>query len=126
MITAREWPPEAETVIVDPETGYPVLHESMDIDHVPGCRGWCDQGRQPCKTPHACHTGRTLHRVIEVLSHPTDEVLRSGTLDEIAEDRRQEGLGLVFLLGVSFGLVALFIICICGPQVAGHLLEALP
>ena len=86
MSTARQWPPEADTVITDPETGPPVITESLDIDHAPACRGWCNQGRQPCKTPHACRTGTRLHRVIEVMSHPTDEVLRSRTLDELDED----------------------------------------
>jgi hypothetical protein len=123
MIHARDWPPEADTIITD-EQGYPVLTESLDVDHVPGCRGWCNQGRQPCKTPHACKHGRTLHRVIEVLSHPTDEVLRSGTLDEIAEDRRQDGLGLLWLFAVSAGLVSLFIICIFGPEVLARILES--
>jgi hypothetical protein len=94
----REWPPAADTIITDPETGYPLLTESLDIDHVPGCRGWCNQGRQPCKTPHACKTGRTLHRIVEVLSHPDDDVLRSGTLDEIEADRRREDAGLRGLL----------------------------
>lgn len=34
MNTARrEWPPAAGTVITNPETGLPVLTESLDIDH---------------------------------------------------------------------------------------------
>ena len=105
----REWPPEADTIIVD-EHGYPVLTESLDIDHVPGCRGWCNQGRQPCKTPHTCRTGRTLHRVIDVLSHPDDDVLRSGTLDEIEADRRREDAGLRgLLIACAVGAVAIML-----------------
>jgi hypothetical protein len=117
----REWPPAADTVITDPETGLPVLTESLDIDHTPRCRGWCNQGRQPCKTPHTCKTGRTMHRVIEVLSHPTDEVLRSGTLDEIAE---YQGVGMLWLCAVGAGLVSLFIIAIFGPDVLVRILES--
>ena len=106
----REWPPEADTIITDPETGYPLLTESLDIDHVPGCRGWCNQGRQPCKTPHACRTGRTLHRIVEVLSHPDDDVLRSGTLDEIEADRRREDAGLRgLLIACAVGAVAIML-----------------
>ena len=82
----REWPPAADTFITDPETGLPVLTESLDIDHIAACRGWCNQGRQPCKTPHVCTTGRTLHRIVEVLSHPDDERLKSKTLDELADE----------------------------------------
>jgi hypothetical protein len=33
MNTARKWPPEADTILTDPETGLPVLTESLDIDH---------------------------------------------------------------------------------------------
>jgi hypothetical protein len=94
----KEWPPEADTIITGQETGLPLLTESLDIDHIAGCRGWCNQGRQPCKTPHVCRTGTRLHRVVEVLSHPTDEVLRSGTLDQIAADRRHEHAGMRWLL----------------------------
>lgn len=97
-MSTSKYPPDADTIITDPETGLPVLTKSLDVDHAPACRGWCNHGRQPCKTPHLCRSGRTLHRIIEVLSHPDDEALRSGTLDEIAADERREDADLRWLL----------------------------
>jgi hypothetical protein len=104
MSAARTWPPEAGTVIVNPETGLPMLTESLDIDHIAACRGWCNQGRQPCKTPHVCKTGRTLHRVIEVLSLPDDHALSAKPLDEIDADNRH--------VLIACAVLAVAIICL--------------
>jgi hypothetical protein len=104
MSTARKWPPEADTVIVNPETGLPVITESLDIDHIAACRGWCNQGRQPCKTPHVCKTGRKLHRIVEVLSLPDDHTLADKTIDEIDADNRD--------VLIACAVLAVAIICL--------------
>jgi hypothetical protein len=82
MTTARTWPPDAYTVITD-EWGYPMMTESLDVDNLPSyCRGYCNNGSQPCKIPHVCNKRGTLHRIVDTLSHPSDEWLRSNQLSQ--------------------------------------------
>jgi hypothetical protein len=102
---ARDWPPTAAPIITDPSTGLPCMQESLDVDHLPAeCRGWCTQGRQPCKTPHACKAGHTLHRVIDVLSLPDDRTLATKAMEEIDADNRH--------VLIACAVLALAIVCL--------------
>ena len=105
-----------DTVICDPDTGYPVLTESLDADHRPAaCRGWCNQGRQPCRTPHLCKQGPgVMHRVIEAWTHPDDESLRRITPEEWAREDAKQMRGL--LLAIVCLIVCLFV---CSSLLAG-------
>lgn len=55
MTDRKTWPPVADTVITDPQTGLPVLTDVL-IDNTPAkCRGDCRQGRiMPCPSPMMC------------------------------------------------------------------------
>jgi hypothetical protein len=131
-----KYPPEADTIIVDPETGLPVLNESLDIDHVVGarCRGYCNRGRQPCKIPHVCGKRSTVHaalspeivwppmrRWVDLLSHADDSALHSKPLSQPHElrmeiDRRvlRDICGILLLPIASVGAVyACYVIARC-------------
>jgi hypothetical protein len=117
---------EQPTVMVDPETGEevgPNMHGNGPVrrglvrrfrdsaaaifDDAPSCRGDCRQkGAAACPHPNECKFVHTLHRVVEITSHPSDAVLRSKTIDELArEDARVIGQ-LVAVIAVL--IVALF------------------
>lgn len=123
MSPRKHWPPEADTVITDPETGLPVLTESLDIDHTSAsCRGDCRQGRDKCRTPLHCTThhrravvelkpSQRLHRIVADLSHQDDETLRNHTLDELDDDARALGwlAAAIVVLTVTLWLWVVFV-----------------
>lgn len=62
----------ADTVLVDPDTGYPTL-----VDEVTACNCSVNGTRRVCAMPGYCHPSRReIDRVIEILAGPSDEQLK--------------------------------------------------
>jgi hypothetical protein len=102
MSTARNWPPAADTVIVDPQTGLPVLtHEAAA-----SCRGDCKQGRTPCTSQMLCRVITHTHRAWVLATHPSDDDLRRLTPDEWAREDARWICGLIAVIAAL--IVALF------------------
>ena len=86
-----------------------------ELRGMPGCHGTCNGGRAKCSAPKACRTfvdehkpamHTKLHRIVSVVTHPTDEELRTITPEQWD---REDAQRLRWLLAViAMLIVALF------------------
>lgn len=93
----------ADTVLVDPDTGYPVL-----VDEVTSCNCSVNGTRRICAMPGYCHPSRReIDRVIEILAGPSDEKLKRKPVSEADDGAGFLAFGMVCIGTALAGLAAM-------------------